>query len=165
MAIEVTVTAGGYGEFAQVVETLPDGFTFVESNHDAVVDVGQVITFTLLGDDSVTYTVTASETDGDYEFTGILKDDDRQEFAIGGASIVTVLSPATPTPEPTIAPTQAPTLAASAGPNDGTPDSGAPDETGGEEPLEKIEIIPLIIGAFVVLAIILGGGYLFLRRR
>ena len=165
VTIEITVTANDYGQFGQIVEMLPQGFTFVDSTHDAEgVEVdGRVVTFTLLQNDSVTYTVTASETDGDYEFTGILKDEDRQEFAVVGASIITVLSPATPTPEPTILPTQTPTP--TAGPDGVTTDTDDGDETNTEEPPEESGIALWIISAFVVLVIILGGGYFFLRRR
>ena len=165
VTIEITVTANDYGQIGQIVETLPEGFTFVDSTHDAEgVEVdGRAVTFTLLQDDSVTYTVMASETDGEYEFTGILKDEDRQEFAVGGASIVTVLSPATPTPEPTFTPTTTPTPAA--GSDDVTPDAGDEGETDEEEQSDSLEILPWIIGAIVVLAALAGGAYLFLRRR
>ena len=165
VTIEITVTANDYGQIGQIVETLPEGFTFVDSTHDAEgVEVdGRAVTFTLLQDDSVTYTVMASEADGEYEFTGILKDEDRQEFAVGGASIVTVLSPATPTPEPTFTPTTTPTP--TAGPDGVTTDTGTGDETNTEEPPEESGIALWIISALSVLVIILGGAYLFLRRR
>ena len=165
--IEITVTANDYGQIGQIVETLPEGFTFVDSTHDAEgVEVdGRAVMFNLLSDDSVTYTVMASETDGDYEFTGVLKNEDKEESPVGGASRVTVLSPATPTPQPTIAPTQAPTPAASVGPGDVTTDTGTGNETNTEEPPEESGIIFWIISALSVFVIILGGAYLFLRRR
>ena len=168
--IEITVTANDYGQIGQIVETLPEGFTFVDSTHDAEgVEVdGRAVMFNLLSDDSVTYTVMASETDGDYEFTGVLKNEDKEESPVGGASRVTVLSPATPTPEPTIAPTQAPTPAASADPGGVTTDTGTGNETDIEEPSKGSSVGPgigLWISALSVLVIILGGAYLFLRRR
>ena len=169
--IEITVTANDYGQIGQIVETLPEGFTFVDSTHDAEgVEVdGRAVMFNLLSDDSVTYTVMASETDGDYEFTGVLKNEDKEESPVGGASRVTVLSPATPTPEPTIAPTQAPTPAASVGPDGVTTDTGTGNETNTEDPPERSSagpgIVLWIISALSVLVIILGGGYLYLRRR
>ena len=168
VTIEITVTANDYGQIGQIVETLPEGFTFVDSTHDAEgVEVdGRAVTFTLLQDDSVTYTVMASETDGDYEFTGVLKNEDKEESPVGGSSRVTVLSPATPTPEPTILPTQTPTP--TAGPDGVTTDTGTGDETNTEEPPEGSSVGPgigLWISALSVLVIILGGAYLFLRRR
>ena len=165
VTIEITVTANDYGQIGQIVETLPEGFTFVDSTHDAEgVEVGgRAVTFTLLQDDSVTYTVEVSETDGDYEFTGVLKNEDKEESPVGGASRVTVLSPATPTSQPTILPTQTPTP--TAGPDGVTTDTGTGNETNSEEPPEESGIIFWIISALSVLVIILGGGYLFLRRR
>ena len=98
-----SVTAGGnfdvdintfdYGAFGQVVETLPDGFSYVgcDDLSEAAVDVdGQVVTFTLLGETVFTYTVKASSTAGTYPFSGILKDVDKVEYAIGGDTQITV---------------------------------------------------------------------------
>ena len=111
--LEVTITAADYGGFGRVDETLPDGFTFVSSTLDAEVGAvtvdGQLAKFRLLGDDEFTYTVTATSTAGDYDFSGVLRDDDADTHDVGGADTVTVAA-ATPTPtstatpEPTVAP-------------------------------------------------------------
>ena len=95
---------------------------------------------------------------------GFSKDEDRQKnLAVVGASIITVLSPATPTPEPTILPTQTPTP--TAGPDGVTTDTDDGDQTNTVEPPEESGIALWIIGAFVVLVIILGVSYFILRRR
>ena len=39
----VTVTARGYGLFGQVVETLPDGFTYVSSDQPGAAYRGQMV--------------------------------------------------------------------------------------------------------------------------
>jgi hypothetical protein len=77
---EVTVTiAAVVGSFGKVTETLPDGFSYVArsvdpSNIRAAVD-GQEVAFTLLGDTTFSYKVTASSTGGSHPFTGTLSDD------------------------------------------------------------------------------------------
>ena len=89
---EVEMTASGYGLFGQVVETLPTGFSYVSSTllPEAVTSETQEVKFTLLGDTSFSYTVTASTTVGTYEFNGILKDEDRAETPVGGSADIIV---------------------------------------------------------------------------
>ena len=50
--LTVTITANNYGPIGQVVETLPDGFTFVSSTLPAnqIDHEGQVIRFNLFDD-------------------------------------------------------------------------------------------------------------------
>ena len=92
--VVVTVTAAGYGLAGQVVETLPDGFGYVSNSLPGAVDrAGQVITFTLLGDTSFTYTVTAPDAAGSYSFNGILRNLEDELIPVGGSSIVTVGGP------------------------------------------------------------------------
>ncbi len=105
----VDITARGYGSFGQIVETLPDGFTFVRSSLDGFGTrvEGQVIFFQLLGDTTFHYVVTAPSVEGEYTFSGVIKNDDREERAIRGHLRVRVgpaptppPPPDTPTPEP-----------------------------------------------------------------
>ena len=92
--VVVMVTAAGYGAAGQVVETLPDGFGYVSSSLPGAADrAGQAITFTLLGDTSFTYTVTAPDAAGSYTFNGILRNLEDELIPVGGASIVTVGGP------------------------------------------------------------------------
>ena len=99
--VMVTITATGYGSLGAVTETLPAGFSYVSSS---LTDEGEVtevddrtIRFTLQGaDKSFTYTVTASETAGPYDFSGMLRDADREDSAVGGDSQVTVEAAAEP---------------------------------------------------------------------
>ena len=96
--VVVTIMATGYGTLGGVTETLPAGFIYVSSSLTVEGEVTEVdavtVRFTLEGaDKTFTYTVTASSTAGDYEFSGMLKDSDRVDSVVGGASSVTVLEP------------------------------------------------------------------------
>ena len=64
--VTVTIQVANYGGIGRVTETLPAGFAYVSSTHDSAgVSVnGQEVRFTLQGDASVAYTVTASRTAG-----------------------------------------------------------------------------------------------------
>ncbi len=111
--LEVTIAASDYGTFGQVVETLPEGFVYVGSDlpEAFVVSEGRTVTFILLGEEQLTYTVTAPNVEGSYAFSGIMQDEDRVEEPVGGDSSVRVgpEPTATPTPEPTATPTPEPT--------------------------------------------------------
>ena len=66
--VTVTIQAADYGQAGGVTETLPAGFAYVDSSLSAsqVNESGQNVRFTLQGDTSFTYTVTASGTAGSY---------------------------------------------------------------------------------------------------
>ena len=126
----VTMTATNYGGFGQVEETLPQGFSYTGASlaEGSVTVDGQTVSFVLLGDGSFTYTVDVPDVEGPYAFSGVLKDANREESVIGGASQVlvgpeptatptsepadipepTIEAIATATPEPTVAPNSAP---------------------------------------------------------
>ena len=88
----VGIEASGCGVFGQVVETLPSGFSYVgtDSTDVNVTQDGNTISFTFMGD-AVTfdYTVTASTTAGTYSFSGVVKDEDKIEYTIGGDTNIT----------------------------------------------------------------------------
>ena len=109
--LRVTVAASGYGGFGLLKETLPAGFTFGASdlNAAAVLVEGQTVSFTLLGVERVTYTVTAPAAEGRYIFTGVLLDAAKTEQSVGGASAIRVGPAPTPTPVPTATPEPTPT--------------------------------------------------------
>ena len=90
--VVVTIAVANYGGFGRVGETLPAGFTYVSSSlSDAQVRVsGGERQFTLQGETSFTYTVTASNTPGEHTFVGTLTDSSAQAHPLTGASIVTV---------------------------------------------------------------------------
>ncbi len=95
--VTVTITAANYGRTAGVVtETLPAGFSYVSSTHGLVTHPvdgnSQMVRFTLLGETSFTYTVTAPSVEGSYTFSGTLRDSDRNDHVVGGAATVTVSS-------------------------------------------------------------------------
>ena len=107
----VTVDVSGYGTAGALIETLPPGFSFVSSStHSGAEANGQEVSFTLLGDSSVTYTVTASQTAGDHSFSGEVRGFDQSTNTVGGATGVTVeaASTATATPTPTATPASPP---------------------------------------------------------
>ena len=89
--LTVTITAAEYGRFGQVVETLPIGFGYVSTSlDDPPWADGQMLGFSLFGEDSFTYTLTASRTLGTHDFSGLVKDETRMEAEVGGDSTVTV---------------------------------------------------------------------------
>ena len=94
--VVVRIEATGYGRLGGVTETLPAEFSYESSSLDEedVLEVDdRTVRFTLLGRDTTfTYTVTASSTVGDYDFSGVLSDDDKMETPVGGATSVTVRS-------------------------------------------------------------------------
>ena len=101
-SVTVMITAADYGSAGGVTETLSAGFAYVSTSLDdsQVLVTGQVVRFTLQGDASFTYVVTASSTEGSYSFSGMLRDDDRVDSVVGGPTEVTVAA-GTETPDPT----------------------------------------------------------------
>ena len=82
----VTIDLAGLGGFGQVRETLPEGFAYVASSlpDDQVASADGMLTFTILRDDSFTYTVTASGTEGGHALSGEAVNDVRASASIGG---------------------------------------------------------------------------------
>ena len=104
--VVVEISASNYGSFGAVIETLPDGFTYVSTGGvdadavDASAD-GQVVTFTLFDDTTLptttfTYTVTASNTPGVHSIDGDLRDSSGMDYDVGGDTDVTVEAPPPP---------------------------------------------------------------------
>ena len=94
--VTVTIDAANYGPSGSVTERLPQGFSYVSSSLDSErvdVDPQQVI-FTLQGEASFTYTVTASDKAGLYTFSGTLMDSKGKDHAVVGDSTVTVTAEA-----------------------------------------------------------------------
>ena len=88
----VTIAVDGYGGIGQLRETFPDDFTF-ESSPEGT-GSGQTVTFNLVGDTSVSYTLTAPTTSGIKSgFLGTLAPAQGDGVTVGGPSSVTVLSP------------------------------------------------------------------------
>ena len=88
----VGIEASDYGSVGQVVETLPAGFVYVTSSLDpgSVEVENNTVKFTLWGETSFTYTVTAPDTEGIYTISGILKDEDLYEYEVGGDTEIVV---------------------------------------------------------------------------
>ena len=102
-SLVVTITAANYGFGGQIMDTIPQGFAYVRSNPDiAIFNSGdRTVTFTLVDETSVSYTLTPSTTAGDYRFSGTLRDSDMMSHPIGGDLSVTVQAAATPSPSAT----------------------------------------------------------------
>ena len=98
--VTVTISATNYGASGAVIETLPTGFTYQSSNlpGSEVNASGQNVEFTLSGEPSFTYTVTASATPGTYDFSGMLTDSEQNDHTVGGTSSITVEAAQATTP-------------------------------------------------------------------
>jgi len=88
----VRIEASGYGSFGQVVETLPAGFEYMNSTLDSEsIEVkNNTVKFTLFGENSFNYTAAASNSTGTYNFTGVLKDMNMNEYEVGGDTEIVV---------------------------------------------------------------------------
>ena len=128
-ALEIRITAAGFGAFGQVVETLPAGFRYAGSSlPDEAVEVnGQTVKFILFGVDRFSYTVTAPNQEGSHTFSGVLTDARKFERPVAGASGIRVGPDATPTPRPTATPTPEP--AATPTPTPGPTATPTPEPT------------------------------------
>ena len=130
--LRVTITASNYGAFGQVVETLPEGFTFVSATlaDNQIAEEGQTIRFNLFGDPSFTYVVTVPTREGQYAFNGVVRNVDKEERSVSGHTLFRVGPP--PTPAPTSTHTPVPTSTSTPEPAD-TP---TPEPTATPEPTE-----------------------------
>jgi len=83
-SFSIEIEASHYGIHGFVIETLPDGFVYEDStlNPKSVEVEDNMVMYTLWGEPSFTYTVTALDTEGTYTFSGILIDEDMNEYEI-----------------------------------------------------------------------------------
>ena len=91
--VTVTITVANYGSSGSVTETLHQGFRYASSSlvDSERVDVDpQQVTFTLQGEASFTYTVTAPTAAVPYTFSGTLRDSGGNGHTVGGDSTLTV---------------------------------------------------------------------------
>ena len=82
----IEIEASYYGYFGQVVETIPEGFVYEDCtlNPQSVEVEDNTVEFTLWGEPSFRYTVIALDIEGTYTFSGILIDEDKDEYEIEG---------------------------------------------------------------------------------
>ncbi len=102
--ITVSIAVSDYGSAGTVIETIPDGFIYIDSTIDTSQVAASVntVTFTLFGETIFDYTIIASSNAGTYAFDGIIKDFDKNEFTIGGdTSIILVEETVEPVNDPT----------------------------------------------------------------
>lgn len=85
---QVTIKVADYGAAGQILEKLPEGFTFIGSTlpEEAVTVNGNKVSFLLMNEKSFAYTLKAPASAGTYKFTGILRDINKNEFPILPAS-------------------------------------------------------------------------------
>jgi len=94
---DVAIEAGGCGAFGQVVETLPDGFTYLHcsSGDIGVEQTGNVVKFSFLGDAvNFAYTVRAPRVAATTAFTfqGKVLDEDRVSYPIEDDEVIVLVS-------------------------------------------------------------------------
>ena len=88
----VTIRVDDYGGIGQLTEEFPADFTFESS--PVATRSGQTLTFNLVADTSVSYTLTAPTTTGEKSgFSGTLEPAQGDGVTVGGPSAVTVSSP------------------------------------------------------------------------
>ena len=89
--VTITLTPNPSSLFAiyQVIETLPEGFTFISSTVDQVI-TGQQVKLTSIGSSPISYTVRAPSNEGSYTFDGSFKDADLNTGTVSGNSILVV---------------------------------------------------------------------------
>ena len=119
-AFAVTINNVGLADgFGSVVETLPAGFSYVDTSAastdaNAVIDAevaDQTVTFTVVGVDSFTYRVTVGSdvADGQYTFSGVLKKLSGEETIADSTVTVEAGTMPEPSPEPSPDPSPEPT--------------------------------------------------------
>ena len=90
----VQITASNYGLIGRLEETIPSGFTFVDSTlpeWQIRVEGEKIDIPLLIGDPSFEYTLAAPITEGTYSFDGVIKDEDRNVYLVTGDSLVSVV--------------------------------------------------------------------------
>jgi PGF-pre-PGF domain-containing protein len=81
---QVTVKVADYGEAGQLLEKLPQGFTFVGTTlpERAVTINDNRISFLLMDEKSFTYTLKATLSPGTYKYSGLLRDINKADFPV-----------------------------------------------------------------------------------
>ena len=97
--LTVTVNASQYGDYAELIETLPEGFSFVSSDQPAnaleVTEAGRQVRIILLGPSrTVSYHMTASHVAGRHTISGLFRDEAKLESTVAGDDTVEVLGDA-----------------------------------------------------------------------
>ena len=88
----IEIEASHYGYFGKVVETLPYWFMFEDSTLSSKqIEVeDNTVVFSLEGEPSFSYTVTAPDEEDTYTFEGILIDEEKDEYDIRGDTEIVV---------------------------------------------------------------------------
>jgi PGF-pre-PGF domain-containing protein len=91
---QVTGNVANYGAAGQVIEKLPDGFTFVSSTlpERAVTVNGSEVSFLLINQESFSYTLKAPTSTGTYKIVGLLRDINKAECPVLPADCSIIVS-------------------------------------------------------------------------
>ena len=97
--LTVTITASQYGDYAELMETLPEGFSFVSSDQPAnvlvITESGRQVRIILLGPSrTVSYSMNASHVVGRHTISGLFRDEAKLESTVAGDDTVEVLGDA-----------------------------------------------------------------------
>ncbi len=103
--LTVTVSASQYGDYAELMETLPEGFSFVSSDQPAnaleITEAGRQVRIILLGPSrTVSYSMNASHVVGRHTISGLFRDEAKLESTVAGEDTVEVLGDADSQTEP-----------------------------------------------------------------
>ena len=103
--LTVTISASQYGDYAELIETLPEGFSFVSSDQPAnaleITEAGRQVRIILLGPSrTVSYHMTASHVAGRHTISGLFRDEAKLESTVAGDDTVEVLGDADSQTEP-----------------------------------------------------------------
>ena len=94
--LTVTISASQYGDYAELMETLPEGFSFVSSDQPAnaleITEAGRQVRIILLGPSrTVSYNMAASHVAGRHTISGLFRDEAKLESRVAGDDTVEVL--------------------------------------------------------------------------
>ena len=103
--LTVTISASQYGDYAELIETLPEGFSFVSSDQPAnaleITEAGRQVRIILLGPSrTVSYNMAASHVAGRHTISGLFRDEAKLESTVAGDDTVEVLGDAGTQTEP-----------------------------------------------------------------
>ena len=103
--LTVTISASRYGDYAELMETLPEGFSFVSSDQPAnaleITEAGRQVRIILLGPSrTVSYNMAASHVAGRHTISGLFRDEAKLESTVAGDDTVEVLGDAGTQTEP-----------------------------------------------------------------
>jgi len=89
-SITLTPSPSSLFTFYQVTETIPNGFTFVNTSSTSYINQGNVYTFTQISGTPMTYVLRSSSPEGNYAINGTFKNVDSNTGTITGTANIRV---------------------------------------------------------------------------